>query len=199
MTYQGVVLKQGGSMDPNVQLREISKIDTKDVVAFSKKWLKTGRFEWFITGNIKQVSAVNMVESTQKIMDLQTLQKQHVLEQRTINLPAGHTYNFSYDLKDETNSAVLLYYQHETLTMRSQLVNEIIANLMKSPFFQQLRTQEQLGYAVFSMVSDIRGITGFNFLIQSNGKSPQYCQDRIKKFIGIQMMETMRALTAEEF
>jgi len=31
----------------------------------------------------------------------------------------GHNYHFSFDLKEENNSAVLLYYQHEPIDLRN--------------------------------------------------------------------------------
>ncbi|KAM3142497.1 hypothetical protein pb186bvf_005399 [Paramecium bursaria] len=200
-SYTQILLREGGSFDNENLLNSIKNVKYDDLLRFSNLWLKRAKFEWLISGNLIQEDAIKIANAIENLYQVQTLPKDQVLQVRTLNLPHEVVYNFTYNLKEltETNSAIVVYYQQEVSTIRSQVINDILANMLKSPFFQQLRTKEQLGYAVFSMISDIRGVQGLSFLIQSNSKSPNYVQQRIKLFLHEQMFNTIKELTEEQF
>ena len=62
------------------------------------------------------------------------------------------------------------------------MVLELFSQILKEPAFNVLRTQEQLGYIVFSGVRNVGGITGFQVLVQST-KKPRYLNHRIEEFL----------------
>ena len=55
--------------------------------------------------------------------------------------------------------------------------------MMKEPCFNQLRTQEQLGYIVFSGVYRTHGIDFFRIIIQSDKMAADGLHARINAFI----------------
>lgn len=73
-------------------------------------------------------------------------------------------------------------YQVGQDSTRSNMVLELFSQILKEPAFNVLRTQEQLGYIVFSGVRNVGGITGFQVLVQST-KKPRYLNHRIEEFL----------------
>lgn len=61
---------------------------------------------------------------------------------------------------------------------RSALLGQII----QPWFYDQLRTEEQLGYAVFSFPMSVGHQWGIGFLLQSNSKEPNYLYQRYLAF-----------------
>ena len=60
--------------------------------------------------------------------------------------------------------------------LRAQL--QLLSQIAKEPTFNQLRTQEQLGYIVMSGMTEQAGSLNFRFLVQSE-KKPDYVETRI--------------------
>nr|WP_024965591.1 pitrilysin [Pantoea sp. IMH] len=69
------------------------------------------------------------------------------------------------------------YAEHESMA-NSALLSQII----QPWFYNQLRTEEQLGYAVFSFQMPVGRQWGIGFLLQSNVKQPAYLLSRFRAF-----------------
>lgn len=76
------------------------------------------------------------------------------------------------------------------LSLLSQLINE--------PAFNQLRTQEQLGYAVHSYSRRASGQCGFMMMIQSE-RPPAFVESRIENFLNWFLEEKLKVMEPEEF
>lgn len=59
---------------------------------------------------------------------------------------------------------------------------DLVSQIINEPCYNVLRTQEQLGYIVFSGVRKANGAKGLRVLIQST-KHPEYVETRIEKFL----------------
>lgn len=94
-----------------------------------------------------------------------------------------YTYQRSEWNPNNLNSSICTLYQieQESLELRARL--ELFAHVFKEPCFNQLRTQEQLGYLVFSGLMRNEGIEYFRILIQSNVASPAVLDQRIELFL----------------
>lgn len=65
-------------------------------------------------------------------------------------------------------------------------------------FYDQLRTTEQLGYAVFAFNQSVGHQWGLGFLLQSNSKQPDYLHQRYQKFYQ-QADKKLKAMSEAEF
>jgi insulysin len=72
-----------------------------------------------------------------------------------------------------------------------------VAQIINEPCYNILRTQEQLGYIVFSGVRKANGAKGLRILVQST-KHPQFVEGRIEKFLS-SMIKTIEEMSSEEF
>jgi secreted Zn-dependent insulinase-like peptidase len=69
---------------------------------------------------------------------------------------------------------------------------------LNEPFFDDLRTKQQLGYVVFSRSVNHRDIIGCQFLVQSSHKACEYLVNSINNFI-VDTREKIKAITDDEF
>ena len=65
-------------------------------------------------------------------------------------------------------------------------------------YFEQLRTNQQLGYVVFARSRCWSGARYFNFCVQSNVKSTDHCRAKTKEFID-ESLKALEELSEEEF
>lgn len=65
---------------------------------------------------------------------------------------------------------------------QSMASSAMLSQIVQPWFYNQLRTEEQLGYAVFSFQMPVGRQWGIGFLLQSNVKQPAYLLSRFKAF-----------------
>ncbi|HEY0289097.1 MAG TPA: pyrroloquinoline quinone biosynthesis protein PqqF [Pseudomonas sp.] len=68
---------------------------------------------------------------------------------------------------ESSESAVLLFCPTLSHTLKDQACWRLLAHLLQTPFYQRLRVELQLGYAVFSGFRQIAGQSGMLFGVQS--------------------------------
>ncbi|WP_063654521.1 insulinase family protein [Candidatus Arsenophonus triatominarum] len=78
------------------------------------------------------------------------------------------------------------------------VLSNILANILHPWFFEQLRTQEQLGYAVFAFTTSLGEQWGLDFLLQSNNKTPAYLNTRYQNFYQL-AFKKLNAMPKKEF
>ena len=75
-----------------------------------------------------------------------------------------------------------MYLQCGLEETRANMLLELAVQILKEPCFHALRTQEQLGYIVFSGVRRVHGAQGLRFIVQSE-KHPSYVDTRVEAFL----------------
>ncbi|XPE45460.1 insulinase family protein [Shigella flexneri] len=74
----------------------------------------------------------------------------------------------------------------------------VLGQIIQPWFYNQLRTEEQLGYAVFAFSMNVGRQWGLGFLLQSSDKQPAYLWQRYQAFFP-QAEANSRAMKPEEF
>ncbi|PKH25041.1 pitrilysin [Enterobacterales bacterium CwR94] len=85
------------------------------------------------------------------------------------------------------------YAEHESMASSAML-----GQIIQPWFYNQLRTEEQLGYAVFAFQMPVGRQWGIGFLLQSNSKQPAYLLQRYQAFYP-QAEQRLRALKPDDF
>lgn len=77
--------------------------------------------------------------------------------------------NFLYCADNDVHAThcVETYLQLGLEEKRANMLLELAMQILKEPCFNVLRTQEQLGYIVFSGVRRANGVQGLRFIVQS--------------------------------
>ncbi|WP_223548426.1 pyrroloquinoline quinone biosynthesis protein PqqF [Pseudomonas sp. A-B-19] len=79
--------------------------------------------------------------------------------------------------------ALLLFCPTATDEMADEAAWRLLAHICQTPFYQRLRVELQLGYAVFSALRQIHGQTGLLFGVQSPSVAPAELLQHIEQFL----------------
>ena len=89
----------------------------------------------------------------------------------------------TWNQTSESTGCLIVYYQlSDVFDVKIAAVADVISDLMSEPFFDSLRTEEQLGYSVQCGSRSTNGSVGIEFMIQSS-RRPSEMVDRIDRFI----------------
>jgi predicted Zn-dependent peptidase len=88
------------------------------------------------------------------------------------------------DASAGSEDAVLMFYPAPSTLVEDEAIWRLFAHLVQAPFYQRLRVELQLGYAVFSGFRQIAGQSGLLFGVQSPNASAVQLVEHIEAFIG---------------
>ncbi|KAB0486136.1 coenzyme PQQ biosynthesis probable peptidase PqqF [Pseudomonas reinekei] len=83
---------------------------------------------------------------------------------------------------DSSEHAILLFCPAATNELADEAAWRLLAHVCQTPFYQRLRVELQLGYAVFSALRQIHGQTGLLFGVQSPTRAPADLLQHIEQF-----------------
>lgn len=95
---------------------------------------------------------------------------------------AGRHFLYETENKLHKSSCAEVYYQIGMQSTELIMLLQLLAHLIGEPCFNVLRTQEQLGYIVFSHTHQANMTLGLKIVVQSD-KHPRYVEKRIDSFI----------------
>lgn len=179
---------------------ELEHIEAQDVASFFPHIIGQAHVEVLAHGNLYKEDALmmtNLVESTLKCRPLP--QSQWVVR-RDMILPPGSNFVYERPLKDHANvNHCIEYYLYVgpmiDATLRSKLL--LFSQMTDEPAFDQLRSQEQLGYVVWSGSRASSISMGYRVIIQSE-RTAKYLESRIDAFL-TRFADTLENMTEEEF
>ncbi len=157
----------------------LPSITLKEVMAY-RNALKTGaRPEFLVIGNMSEAQATSLAQDVQKQLaangsawcrnkDVVVEKKQSVIFEK-----AGSS-------TDSALAAVFVPVGYDEYV--SAAYSAMLGQIVQPWFYNQLRTEEQLGYAVFAFPMSVGRQWGMGFLLQSNDKQPSYLWQRYQAF-----------------
>lgn len=84
---------------------------------------------------------------------------------------------------DSETTALEVYWQVGPDTTRLRALTEFLESLLEQPIFDQLRTNEQLGYTVSAGSRWTDGVVGFGVRLVSDKASPEMLEKRLDAFL----------------
>uniref|UniRef100_A0A0K2SYP7 Metalloproteaselike [Tribolium castaneum] n=1 Tax=Lepeophtheirus salmonis TaxID=72036 RepID=A0A0K2SYP7_LEPSM len=162
---------------------------------FSKTYI-----EGLVHGNLTKSNALdifNIIEQTLSKSKPLTLSQLVKLSDRELVLEDNS--HVIYEVTNEYHkcSSIESYYQIGLRNHRSNILLELIAQIMDEPCFNILRTKEQLGYLVYSGLRRNTVVQGFRFVIRSD-RHPRFVDSRIEAFLQY-MINFIREMSIDEF
>ena len=173
----------------------LPSITLKEVLAY-RDTLKSGaRPEFMVIGNMTEAQATTLARHVQKQLgadgsewcrnkDVVVDKKQSVIFEK-----AGNS-------TDSALAAIFVPTGYDEYT--SSAYSSLLGQIVQPWFYNQLRTEEQLGYAVFAFPMSVGRQWGMGFLLQSNDKQPSFLWERYKAFFPTAEAK-LRAMKPEEF
>ncbi|EAY4650311.1 pitrilysin [Salmonella enterica] len=173
----------------------LPSITLKEVMAY-RNALKTGaRPEFLVIGNMSEAQATSLAQDVQKQLAANgsawCRNKEVLVEkkQSVIFEKAGSS-------TDSALAAVFVPVGYDEYA--SAAYSAMLGQIVQPWFYNQLRTEEQLGYAVFAFPMSVGRQWGMGFLLQSNDKQPSYLWQRYQAFFP-DAEAKLRAMKPEEF
>lgn len=84
---------------------------------------------------------------------------------------------------NDDNSASAFYYQMPSRSAADTVLVELLADVVEQPFYDSLRTKQQLGYIVYAGVRVKEAIATLLFVVQSSVKDGPALSERVEEFL----------------
>lgn len=171
-------------------LDQISKADVEQFAADLKQASST---RLYVHGNVsedrardisKMIAAQYPADATQ-ISRLDILQAPEGHHQKPLNL-------------EHQDKAMVLYMQSADTSDHQRAAVALLGQILSAPYYQSIRTEQQLGYIVTATVYPQRTVPGLLFVIQSPATAPQDLLQRSEEFFDT-FQTVLATMTAEEF
>lgn len=177
-------------------------ISYKTVVSFSKEVLSRVFITALAYGNITETSVMGIMQSVQHTLGYTRLPEEERNRARVVQVPLGNNIfsRQAHQNPDDNNSAIDVYYQLTPLgDYRNDVMYELLADILEEPVFHELRTVQQLGYAVSEGLQYYNGVGGIQISIQSAVASPDELLRRIEQFFVDVRQRVLQPMSNEKF
>ncbi|UJD95913.1 pitrilysin [Lelliottia amnigena] len=173
----------------------LPSITLKEVMDYRTALKTHSRPEFLIVGNMSEEQSKTLAQNVRKQLGAngnEWCRNQDVLvekQQNVIFQKAGSS-------TDSALAAVFVPTGYDEFA--GSAYSAVLGQIIQPWFYSQLRTEEQLGYAVFAFSMSVGRQWGLGFLLQSNDKQPAYLWQRYQAFFP-QAEEKLRKMKPEEF
>jgi len=155
------------------------------VTDFIPRLLSSLHVECLVYGNCTADSALQLytrlVDKLKTECNSRPLLPSQLVKEREVDLQDPATV-YSTTNGVHKSSCIENYYQTGLQNTQANILLELFSQIINESCYNQLRTQEQLGYIVFSGVRRSNGAQGMRVIVQSE-RHPQYLDSRIEAFI----------------
>jgi secreted Zn-dependent insulinase-like peptidase len=147
-------------------------------------------------GNLDRARATTLATVLQKEL-VQPAQPVAVPSAKVVRLNDGVRYVRDLAI-NHPDSSLVAYFQAEDQTAGSHARVELLAQVVSSPFYSDLRTEQQLGYVVSANTLPLLDVPGLVFLVQSPHTPAGALEQHIETFLH-DYRATLAAISDTEF
>ena len=173
----------------------LPEITLKDVMAYRDRLKSNARPEFLIVGNMSETQAKDLAHQVQDQLAAkgnQWCRNRDVL----VDKKQGIIFEKAGSTSDSALAAVFVPPGYDEYS--SSAYSAMLGQIIQPWFYNQLRTEEQLGYAVFAFPMSVGRQWGLGFLLQSSDKQPSALWARYQAFFPT-AEDRLRKMSAEEF
>ncbi|WP_422409290.1 MULTISPECIES: insulinase family protein [unclassified Endozoicomonas] len=180
--------------DDKTLLAAAEKVTFSDVKQFASDFYRSIYIQMLVHGNHSSQEAMKLAELVEKA--LLTKDNRGRQFRQPLNLLKDKKRTIKTDF-NHNDSLYITYYQRPGTDDRDRAVYSLLGRLLATPFFNQLRTEQQLGYIVFAGPRPVERHPGLIFVVQSPVLGPEGIEEKVEVFLKGQK-EKMKSLTDEE-
>ena len=162
-------------------LEAIDTLDAEDLRAYRQRFLDRLHLESLAVGNLEPARARRVGLSVANALTPE-LADSAIPDLETLAVPRDPPTLQPHSTRND--SAVLRYLQGSDSSLASQARLAVLGQLIETPFYAQLRTEEQLGYIVNAGYQPLLEAPGISLLVQSPSADVARIQSRIDAFLG---------------
>jgi insulysin len=165
----------------------LENVTINDIKKFLPQLLREVRIEIFALGNLTKEDARSIATICESTLKPVGLPQGRLPTQRTVILPPGSNYVYQrqvFDPEDINNCVEQCFWTGSNGDVPSSATSRLTAAILKEPFYDQLRTTEQLGYVVQSGFGTPWPNSNHFILLRVQSVRPvDYLEERIELFL----------------
>lgn len=135
----------------------------------------------FAFGNLSPEAAQQMVAAAHARL-LDPAHEQAPPQLPVVQLPQGERLYNTLQIEHQ-DSALTLYLQGADTAYSTRAEVALLAEILQTPFYTRLRTEQQLGYIVFANYMPVREVPGLVFVVQSPVADPRQLEQAYERFL----------------
>lgn len=174
-------------------LNELETVSLTEVLAFAQSLHEQMSTQMLIHGSLTKAQAERLAKlinhyypPTTPAPELAQVKKVETGKQQ-INLELNHNDN-----------ALVLYMQGENNSDKERARYALLGQILSAPYYERLRTEEQLGYIVFATQYPQQTVPGLAFIVQAPKAKPADILTSTEAFFA-DFSSTLSQMSAEEF
>lgn len=184
-------------------LDALADVTPRDVRECHQRLLDSVSIECFAYGNCTEEHARRMArefEAGVRSTASSSTSREHRTRSEVLQLPTAlyNVIDTPPTNPEDVNSATTFVLQLGLHTPGLMVKAATLSRVMKTPFFSQLRTREQLGYLVWSGHYLVGDVIHFRLRVQSGSADAVHLHRRMEVFLS-KFAAELRAMSAEEF
>jgi hypothetical protein len=191
---QALVVNPYWSNEENIA--EVQSIGFDDVKAFVPAMLSSLRLDALYHGNADEADARDMMALVSRYLHASA--NAPVSGFGTVLKLPPHTRIIQEMAIAHDDSAIVVYLQAMDDSWHARALVNLLATMMGSPFFDSLRTQQQLGYVVNAGTMPVLKVNGLALTIESPVADPLELEARINVFLS-SYAQTLADMPPEQF
>jgi len=169
-----------GAWQTEDKLNAAQKVTLNDLQAFQRQLVTGLDPVMLVHGNLSAASALNMAQQTRALI-MADSQYTNVERSRIRQIPAGET-RVSMNIS-HPDAGYALYLQGTNTSLAERAQYRLLTQIVRSPFYKNIRTQRQLGYIVYATSFEMLETPALALVVQSPDTSPQAINAAVDEFV----------------
>jgi secreted Zn-dependent insulinase-like peptidase len=169
------------------KIAALKKVSIRNLEAFAKKWRQGARVQGLFYGNLNKDWLEKWKPYTQNLVlpGDKLIQAVHIRKLTTGVGVEPSVAQADVSSIEHSDKAAILYVQGLNDQLEDRAMMALLRQIMGSPFYHQLRTQQQLGYIVFMGSLRLKQVPGSVFVVQSPSATIDTIQQAIENFLTV--------------
>lgn len=165
--------------EPDERRQLLQSINLAELLAYRTALLRSATPELLVVGNLTGQQVTQLAENVQKLL---ATEGKEFWYGENVRISKAQTADLRRQSSTTDAALAAVYIPTGYSEVEGRAYSNLLAQIIQPLFYQQLRTEQQLGYAVFAFASSIGRQSGLGFLVQSNQKSPADLYQRYQAF-----------------
>ncbi|EDV52584.1 nardilysin [Drosophila erecta] len=163
----------------------VDDITIEDIKSFKDNFHKKMFVKGLVQGNFTEAQATELMQKILFTYESESVDNLSALDNHLLQIPLGSHFLRAKSLnEDDSNTIITNYYQIGPSDLKLECIMDLVELIVEEPFFNQLRTQEQLGYSLGIHQRIGYGVLAFLITIntQETKHRADYVEQRIEAF-----------------
>ncbi|PWC25767.1 MULTISPECIES: pitrilysin [Brenneria] len=173
----------------------LPEITLRDIVQYRKTLLQQAAPEMLVVGNLPPQRVTELAQTLKARLNCGG---EILWRSDDVRIDKTQRANLQRPGGSSDSALASVYVPTGYGEIQGMAYSSVLGQIIQPWFYSQLRTEEQLGYAVFAFPISVGRQWGIGFLLQSNSKQPAYLYQRYQDFYQ-KAQARLRAMSADEF